>query len=108
MARPGVLLVNTARGEVWDEAAVAELVVSGHIAAVATDVLIGEAEDRGSFLPRSPLWSLARTNPRVLITPHVGGACPEAMRATEEFIADKIMRFLSAKVSSGESFNVGQ
>jgi phosphoglycerate dehydrogenase-like enzyme len=41
---PGAWVVNTSRGSVVDEAALAEAVVSGHIAGVAVDVLDGEGK----------------------------------------------------------------
>lgn len=92
--RPGAIVVNTARGEVVDETVLAALVESGQVAAVSTDVLCGESIWDGSFPSNNPLWQMARKTDRVVITPHVGGACPDAMRATEEFIAEKIVNFI--------------
>jgi D-3-phosphoglycerate dehydrogenase len=67
--KPGVLLVNTARAGLVDEAALAEAVADGRVAAAGLDVYSHEA-------PRGPL---AATD-RVIFTPHLGGATDEALR----------------------------
>mgnify|MGYP006204890213 CR=1 FL=1 len=59
--KPGCLLVNVARGQVVDEAAMIEALKSGHLGSAALDVAAIEP------LPaESPLWDL----PNVLISPH--------------------------------------
>lgn len=61
---PGSYLVNTARGGIVDEAALAAALDTGHIAGAALDVF--EIE------PPPPHYALRR-HPRVLATPHVSG-----------------------------------
>jgi phosphoglycerate dehydrogenase-like enzyme len=78
--RRGALVLNTARGSLVDEAALADAVASGHLAGVAVDVLDGE--ERGAFRS-SPLIAAARAGHNVLITPHIGGATFEAIRQAE-------------------------
>src|SRR5260221_4430632 len=46
--QPGVIIVNTARGELIDEGAMAAALKSGHVAAYGTDVLSGEPEIKAS------------------------------------------------------------
>lgn len=87
----GSIVVNTSRGNVWNESAVAQLLETGHIAAVATDVI---HEELSGQLTKSPLWQLAQYNNRVLITPHIAGATYESMAATEIFIAKKLQQAL--------------
>ena len=78
--RQGAFVLNTARGSLVDEAALADAVASGHLAGVAVDVL--EGEERGA--PQSsPLLAAARAGHNVLITPHIGGATYEAIRQAE-------------------------
>ena len=67
--KPGALLVNGARGEVVDEAALAAALESSHLGGAALDVFSTEP------LPgASPL----RTAPRVLLSPHMAGSTVQA------------------------------
>ena len=88
----GAWVVNTARGAVWDEQAVVDLLETGHLAGVAVDVLAEEqpAERR----EQSPMLAYARTHNNLLITPHIGGATIESMAMTEVFVARKLAQFL--------------
>ncbi len=83
--RRGAFLLNTARGSLIDEAAVAEAVAAGHLAGVAVDVL--EGEEKGAT-EASPLLAAARAGHNVLITPHIGGATFEAIRQAECAVID--------------------
>jgi phosphoglycerate dehydrogenase-like enzyme len=67
--KPGALLVNGARGEVVDEAALVAALDSAHLGGAALDVFTTEP------LPAdSPL----RTAPRVLLSPHMAGSTVQA------------------------------
>lgn len=68
-ARPGVIVVNTARAGVIDEPALIELLKSGHVGHYATDVFAKEPID-----PNEPLLKLAN----VTLTSHAGYNTPEA------------------------------
>jgi D-3-phosphoglycerate dehydrogenase len=68
LLRPGVRLINCARGGIYDEAALAEGLKSGRIAGVALDVFVDEP------CTNSPLFGL----PGVLCTPHLGASTEEA------------------------------
>jgi D-3-phosphoglycerate dehydrogenase len=68
-ARPGVIIVNTARAGVVDEAALIEALRSGHVGHYATDVFSKEPP-----LPDEPLLMLDN----VTLTSHAGYNTPEA------------------------------
>lgn len=84
----GALLVNTARGEVVDEAALLAALESGRLGGAALDVISGE---RSGGSP--DLVQYARRRENLLITPHIGGATVESMSATEVFMAKKFKDF---------------
>jgi glyoxylate reductase len=65
LMKPGAILINTARGAMIDQAALAQSLLRGKLAAAALDVYIPEP------IPQySPLLKM----PQVIITPHIGSA----------------------------------
>src|SRR6266403_2013942 len=79
--KPGVRIINCARGGLIDETALIAALQSGHVAAAALDVF--EAEP----LPAdSPL----RTVPNLVITPHLGASTAEAQESVGIEIAQSV------------------
>jgi D-3-phosphoglycerate dehydrogenase len=72
--KPGVFLLNTARGEIVDEAALKERLEDGRIAAAAFDVYSKEP-------PSTPLLAELLRLPNFFGTPHIGGSAREAWEA---------------------------
>lgn len=85
MMRADAILVNTSRGAVIDEDALADAIRDGAIGGAALDVLADEppAADH-------PLVTLAREDARLLITPHLGGFVPDVLLTTCAHAATKV------------------
>jgi len=88
-------MINTSRGDVWDENAVAMALKSGKLSGVATDVLTNETDPEKR--DKNPLLQLAVKGYNVLLTPHIAGATYESMHLTEEFVADKFTALVNHK-----------
>ena len=83
--KKGARIINTARGELIDEAALAEALKSGQLAGAAVDVFVEEP-------PRnSPLTGL----PNVIATPHVAGSTAEAQEEVGTQVAVQIKDYLA-------------
>lgn len=78
--KPGAIVVNTSRGELVDELALRDALASGRVAAAGVDVLSGEP-DVGS----NPLLRYALEHDNLLVTPHIGGFSPDAVRTVVRF-----------------------
>ncbi len=91
--RRGAMIVNTSRGGLIDERALIEAMEAGVIQAAGLDVIDGEwLEDKTMH----PLIAYSRRNPRLIITPHTGGACPEAGEMTSAHTMKKLAAFFGA------------
>ena len=87
-AKPGVRVVNTCRGPLIDEDALADALASGHVGSAALDVYATEP------LPAdSPL----RTLDNVLLTPHAAWFSPEAMQDLPVHTARNAVDFLAGR-----------
>jgi D-3-phosphoglycerate dehydrogenase / 2-oxoglutarate reductase len=89
--KQGVRIVNCARGELVDEAALKAAIESGKVAGASLDVFSKEPTD-ASF----PLFSLES----VLATPHIGGATEEAQEIVGVRIAEQMVEYLQNGVAS--------
>ncbi len=79
--KPGAVLVNTARGGIADEAAVASALRSGQLGGAAFDVFEPEP------LPAQNAWHGC---PNLLLTPHVAGVTAEANQRVSTLIASQV------------------
>lgn len=87
----GVIFVNTSRGEIVDETALLQALDSGHVRAAGLDVLTGEPE-----VEHHPLVAYARSHDNLVLTPHIGGFSPDAVRVVLEFSCRRIRAALEA------------
>lgn len=87
------LLINTARGGLVDEAALAKALKEGEIGGAGFDVLTVEPPKNGNVL-------LDPSIPNLLITPHVAWASQEAMQTLSDMMVDNIDNFVAGKPSN--------
>ena len=87
--RRGTILVNTARGVLIDEAALASALKSGHLRAAGLDVTTVEP-----ITPGSPLFE----TPGLVLTPHIGGTTEESMERTGQEVACLVLAALGLAV----------
>ncbi len=88
--KPGAILVNTSRGSITNEGALLEALQDGRLAAAGLDVLDGEPIVEGH-----PLLDYARTHENLILTPHIGGFCPEAVDIVVAHAARRIADVLT-------------
>ncbi len=87
MMKKTAVIVNCARGEIIQEAALADALKNGVIAGAAIDV----------FEKEPPAGSPLVTAPHVVFTPHLGASTHEAQTRAGGIIADQVMKALSGK-----------
>jgi D-3-phosphoglycerate dehydrogenase len=81
------ILINTARGELVDERALVDHLLSGTLAGAGLDVVADEP------YVNEDLVRLQATH-NVVITPHLGGATFESIEKTELFMARKLKTYI--------------
>ena len=86
--RQGAVVVNTCRGPLIDEEALAASLRAGHLGAAALDVFAGEP-----LAVDSPLRDLDQ----VLLTPHAAWYSPEALADLPVHAAENVIRFLAGE-----------
>jgi len=88
LMKPSALLINTARGNLVDEAALIEALQSGRIGGAGFDVLAVEPPREGN-----PLLDLDL--PNFILTPHVAWSSREAMQTLADQLVDNIEAFVA-------------
>ncbi len=100
MMRPGAILVNTARGGIVDEAALATALASGHLGGAGFDVFDDEPPGADSPLLGAP---------RMVLTPHVAGLTAESGERMAVQSVQNALDFLAGRIDPALVVNgVGQ
>jgi D-3-phosphoglycerate dehydrogenase len=86
--KQGAVVINSARGELVDQPALCEALVSGHLGGAALDTFEVEPP-----LKDDPLLHL----PNVTLTPHIAGASRRVATFAAQQIADDLARFLKGE-----------
>jgi D-3-phosphoglycerate dehydrogenase len=86
--KPGIRIINCARGELIVDEALAEALRSGHVAGAALDVF------RNEPLKESPYFGLET----VLLSPHIAGSTNEAQEAIGIQLAEQVRDYLKLGV----------
>ena len=84
-AKPGLRIINTARGGIVDEEALAEAIRSGHVQGAGLDVFAKEPTTE------SPLFELSS----VVVSPHLGASTAEAQDKAGVTIAEQVILALN-------------
>ncbi|KAJ5736369.1 uncharacterized protein N7483_001494 [Penicillium malachiteum] len=85
--KPGVIIINTARGAIINEAAMTDALESGHIGAVGLDVYEREPEINEKLMKQ----------PRALMVPHVGTHTTETLAKMETWAMENAWRAITDK-----------
>ncbi len=83
--KPGAILINSARGGIVDEAALARALSSGRLGGAALDVFDREPLAAGSVLAEAP---------NLILSPHVAGVTLESNERVSGIIAERVAAFL--------------
>ena len=87
LMKPSTILINTARGPVVNETALAEALKQGKIAAAATDVYGTEPP----LKPENPLLGA----PNLIMLPHIGFATEEAFLLRLGIVVENVKKFVA-------------
>jgi D-3-phosphoglycerate dehydrogenase len=94
--KKGAILINYARGEVVDLAALRRAIIEEHIGGAAVDVFPWEPEKNGDRF-ETPLQGC----PNVILTPHIGGSTEEAQQNIGEDVSVKLFNYLEKGITNG-------
>ena len=88
LMKPTAFLINTARGGLINEQALADALRAGHLGGAATDVLTQEPPKDGNVL-------LAADIPRLIITPHSAWGSREARQRIVGQLSENALAFFN-------------
>jgi len=94
--KKGAVLINYARGEVVELAALRKALLAGDLGGAAIDVFPDEPEKNGDIFS-----TVLQGLPNVLLTPHIGGSTQEAQNNIGLDVSTKLFNYLEKGISTG-------
>jgi|TARA_B100001971_G_C18210840_1_gene550561 D-3-phosphoglycerate dehydrogenase len=94
LMKEGLILINTARGELIDEQALIRALETGKISAAGLDVIADDSKWDGHVPSNHPVVDYAKRNDNLILTPHIGGYGYESVFATRRFLVKKFIKSL--------------
>jgi len=88
LMKKGAVLINTARGGIVDEKALADAIINGHLRGAAVDVFENEPDISGC-----PLIGLKN----VILTPHSSACSPESLKRVPPKVMENLNRVYEGK-----------
>ena len=85
--KSNAVLINSSRGGIVDESALAAALKEGRLGGAALDVFDEEPLKAGSVLERCP---------NLILTPHIAGVTAESNTRVSSMIAQRVADFLSS------------
>lgn len=85
--KPGVLLINTARGTLINQAALKQALETGHVAGAAVDVYPQEPPENYELMQMD----------QVVATPHIAASTKEAQLKVAFVVAEEVLNFANGK-----------
>ncbi|UNT92260.1 hypothetical protein KWG61_08505 [Allobaculum sp. Allo2] len=90
--KPGAIVINTARGPILDNNALAALLENGHLAGAGTDVFDQE--------PPLPLDLPFLKAPNTILTPHIAYDSEQSMKERAEIVFDNLFSWLNGTIKN--------
>ncbi len=85
--KPGVMIINCARGGIIDEAALKHYLDTGHVSGAALDVFADEPPQNLDLI----------CHERVVVTPHIAASTKEAQLNVAYIVAEEVLNFSNGK-----------
>lgn len=98
LMKDGVIFINLSSGYIIDERLLAQQLRNNKLGGVAIDVFGKEPK-----LTKSRFNSPLQNFTNVILTPHIGGLTEEAMTASGNFVAQKVLRYLANGTTTGSA-----
>ena len=87
LMKSNAMLINSSRGGIVDESALAEALKEGRLGGAALDVFVEEPLKAGSVLENCP---------NLILTPHIAGVTAESNTRVSSMIAERVAEFLGS------------